>query len=81
MVTECGHGVGNLLPTFNRVFEYRPIALEMLTQPNRFKKAERNLLADEKCPRQLEQHICLDYKTIRIHLLGKDSFKGLSLCV
>ena len=29
-------------------FEYQPIALEILTQPNRYTRLEINLLADEK---------------------------------
>ena len=38
------------VPTFNWFFEYQPIASEMLTQPSRYKWAERNLIADEKGP-------------------------------
>ena len=38
--------------TFNLVFEYEPIAPEILTQPSRYKRAESNLLADEKCPQR-----------------------------
>ena len=36
------------VPTFNGVFEYNPIALEILTQQSRFKRAEINLIADKK---------------------------------
>ena len=40
------------MPTFNWVFENRPIASLVLTQPSRYKRAESNLLADEKGPQQ-----------------------------
>ena len=36
---------------FNWVFEYQPIASEILHQQSRYKKAERKLLADEKEPK------------------------------
>ena len=39
--------------TFNWVIEYQPIALK-IKQPSRFKRAESNLLADEKVP----HHMC-----------------------
>ena len=38
------------MPTFDLVFEYKPIALELLTQTRRYIRAESNLLADEKGP-------------------------------
>ena len=31
-------------------FEYQPIASEVLTKPSRYKRAESNLLLDEKGP-------------------------------
>ena len=36
------------VPTFNWVFEYPPIKSKILTQPSRCKRAESNLLVDEK---------------------------------
>ena len=41
--------------TFNWVFEYQPIASDMITQPSCFKMADRNLLADEKGPHYMGQ--------------------------
>ena len=41
------------MPTFNRVFENQPRASRILRQPRRLKRAESNLLADEKGPQQL----------------------------
>ena len=40
--------VGDPRPTFNGVLEYQLIALEILTQPSLFKRAESNFLADKK---------------------------------
>ena len=42
-------------PTFNWAIEIQPIALEILTQPSRFKTPERDLLADKKGPNHLGQ--------------------------
>ena len=36
------------MSTFNLFFENQPIASVILSQPSRYKRAERNLLADEK---------------------------------
>ena len=36
--------------TFNWIFEYQPIEIEILTQLSRYKSAESILLADEKGP-------------------------------
>ena len=36
------------MPTFNWIFKNQPIVLGILIQPSRYKKAESNLLADEK---------------------------------
>ena len=36
------------MPTFNWVFESKPIPSGILTQQNRYKRAESNMLADEK---------------------------------
>ena len=44
-------------PTFNWVFEYQPIAWNILTQTSRYKIAERNLLADEKGPQNWIQAV------------------------
>ena len=41
---------GDPVTTSNWVFQYQPIASEILTQPSRYKTAESNLLADEKGP-------------------------------
>ena len=41
----CG---GDPVPTFNWVFEYQPIVLEILTQPRRYKRAESNFLEHPK---------------------------------
>ena len=46
-VQLCPQG-GDPVQTFNWVFEYQPIALEILTQPSRYKRAEINLIADKK---------------------------------
>ena len=40
--------------TFKLVFEYQPIASKIYQQPSRYKRAESNLLADEKVP----HHMC-----------------------
>ena len=40
------------VPTFNLVFENQQLASGILTQPSRYKRAENNLLADEKGPQQ-----------------------------
>ena len=58
--------VGNPEPTFNCVFEYQPIASEILIQPSRYKWAESNLIADEKGPCTY-----LDCISILIHLLDR----------
>ena len=47
------------VPTFIWVFEYQPIALEILTQPSRYKRAESDLLADKTGPYHLGQVIHL----------------------
>ena len=39
---------GDPVSTFNWVLNYQPIVSEILTQPSRYKRAERNLLAGEK---------------------------------
>ena len=46
---------GESLPTYNWVFEYKLIAWEIQTQPNSYKRAESNLLTDEKGPHHLGQ--------------------------
>ena len=54
------HGVGwDPVPTFNCVFEYQPIASEILKQPSRYKSAKSNLLADEKGPHHWNQVVFL----------------------
>ena len=45
------------VPTSNWVFENQPIAGEILTQSSRNKRAESNLLADEKGPQHWIQVI------------------------
>ena len=40
----------DLVQTFNWVFEDQPMASGILTQLSRYKRAESNLLADEKSP-------------------------------
>ena len=47
------------VPTFNWVFENQPKASGILTQPSRYKRAESNLLADEKGPQQGDPGSCL----------------------
>ena len=42
---------GDLVPTFNWVFDFQPIMSE--TQPSRYKRAGSNYLADEKDPHHL----------------------------
>ena len=46
-----------VLSTFNWVFEYQPIASDILTQPNSYKRVESNLLADEKGPQRLSHAV------------------------
>ena len=57
------------MPTFNRVYESQPTVLEILTQQCRYKRAEINLLADEK-GRQLwiQVVILIIHISILIHL-------------
>ena len=55
------------MPTFNWVFEYQPIESEILTQPSVYKRAENNLLADEK----LEPGSSLGYTSILIVYIGQ----------
>ena len=72
-MTVCPRG-GDPLPTFNWIFEYQPIASEILTQPSRYKRAESNLLADEKGPWKRGAGclvIHLYYKFIRLTLYIK----------
>ena len=57
------------MPTFNRVFEKQPIASGILTQLSRYKRAESNLLSDEKGPHQGDPGSCLV-----IHLYTIDLF-------
>ena len=47
------------MPTFNGVFGNQPIASGILTQSNRYKRAESNLLADEKGLQQGDPGSCL----------------------
>ena len=49
------------MPTFKWVFEYQPIESEILTQPCRYKRAENNLLADEK---DTPHCSCLSYTSL-----------------
>ena len=46
-VYPCG---GDPVSTFNWVFKYQPIASEISTQPSHNKRAESDLLANEKGP-------------------------------
>ena len=43
------------MSTFNWVFEYQPIASQILTQPSRYKRAESNLFSYEKDLQHLNQ--------------------------
>ena len=52
---------------FQLVFECQPIALGILTQPNRYKRAESNLLADEK---GLNNSLCYTSIFIDLFILG-----------
>ena len=47
------------MPTFNWTFENQHIESEILAQLNRYKRAEINLLADEKGPQQEDPGSCL----------------------
>ena len=66
-VAKVNHWVASLLktttkdpiPTFNLVFENQPIAWGILTQPSRYKKSRKHLLADEKGPQQRDPGSCL----------------------
>ena len=49
LITVCSW-VENPTPTFNWVFEYQPIALEILSHPRRYEREENNLLTDKICP-------------------------------
>ena len=49
----------NHVLTFIWVFKNLPIASEILTQPSRYKIAERNLLADGKGPQKSDTGSCL----------------------
>ena len=51
------------VPTFNWVFEYQPVASEILRHP------ESNLLADKKRFPTLDTGSYLDYKSILINLI------------
>ena len=55
------------MQTFNRVFEYKSKASEILTQLSRYSKEESNLLADEIGPKT--GYGCYqDYKQILLNL-------------
>ena len=47
------------MPTFNWVFENQQMTSGILTQPSRYKRAESNLLADEKGLQQKDPGSCL----------------------
>ena len=47
------------VPTFNWAFANRQLASEILTQPCRYKRAESNLIADEKGHHQRDLGSCL----------------------
>ena len=59
---------GDPVPTFNW-FKYQPIALEILTQQSRYKRAENNSLKVKKGPSNLGQLVVWGYTSILIHLL------------
>ncbi len=42
-------------PTFNWVFDYKPISPYLFTKPSCYKRTYSNLLADEKGPNQWNQ--------------------------
>ena len=64
----CSRG-RDIVSTFNYVFEYQPIASEILTQPSRYKRAESNLLADEKGPQDRGQVAAFVKHLYLLHLL------------
>ena len=45
----------DLVSTFKWGFEYKPTASEILTHPNRYKRAESNFTSEEKDPHNLGQ--------------------------
>ena len=60
------------LPTFNWVFEYQPIASGILTQPSSlYKRAETNLLSDEKGPQNSIKKDIYCYISVLKHLLSQ----------
>ena len=57
------------VPTFNWIFEYKSMAVNISTQHSRYERAESNLLADEKGSKHLIQ-LYLIYTSILIDLLA-----------
>ena len=56
--------------TSNLVYEYQPIASQILTQSSRCKRGESNLLSDEIGPQHWTKVVnCLGYTSIFIDLL------------
>ena len=61
--------IGDPVPTFNWVFEYQLKASEILTLRSQYKRAEINLLADEKCSYHQKQVLTLEHIHLVILLL------------
>ena len=76
------------VPTFNWVFKNQPIASGILTQLSRYKRADSNLLADEKGPRHLGQvvvRLCIYTYTLinpatKLKTLQKNMSDNISSC-
>ena len=68
------------MPTFNCIFENQLIASGILTQLCRYKRAESNLLSDEKGPQQgdpgscLVIHLYFSFATIKKNFGRKGTF-------
>ncbi len=65
------------VPTFNWGLEYQPIESYILTQPSRSKRAESNLLADEKGPQDRGQVVVWVIHLYLLHLFERQQLSKL----